>query len=191
MITQQQARDDLVAIIASELAAIDGFDPNDRNDSIYAVQWSGGPASEPLGDEWSINYLPKGERIAAAILANEQHPDAPPSTLEAVKITAQQQALDRLGDDAVTQAMEAAGLVSYGEETGIYSVPVPAMKNRVGRIMAALIAERDALTAVNAPSTLHAELEYLANRIRPDVEAAPWVLADLRAIIAKHFGDAK
>lgn len=59
----------IVAAIAGELARLDGYDPEDQNGGLYDLRWSGGSAPEPLGDAWSMDYLPKAERIAAAIAA--------------------------------------------------------------------------------------------------------------------------
>lgn len=63
--------DEAAALIASELAAIDGFDAADDNCGLYDVQWTGGPTPEPLGDAWNMDYLPKGERIAKALAQYE------------------------------------------------------------------------------------------------------------------------
>ncbi len=60
---------ELAVVIAAELAVLDGFNPEDPQDSLFTLQWSGGSAPEPLGDAWSMDYLPKGERIAAAVFA--------------------------------------------------------------------------------------------------------------------------
>lgn len=56
--------------IACELASIDGHDPEDMNGELYHLRWSGGSCPEPLGDMFSLEYLPKAERIARTI---EQH----------------------------------------------------------------------------------------------------------------------
>ena len=61
--------DKVAALIASELAALDGYDPNDPNSGLYDLRWSGGPTPEPEGDAWNMDYMPKGEHIAAAVAA--------------------------------------------------------------------------------------------------------------------------
>ena len=64
----RRARDAEVAVlIASELARIDGYDPEDQHGGLYDLRWSGGPNPEPEGDAWHMDYLPKGERIAAIL----------------------------------------------------------------------------------------------------------------------------
>ncbi len=57
----------LIAAIASELARVDGYDPDDQHGGLYDLRWSGGPTPEPEGDAWSMDYLPTAERIAKAI----------------------------------------------------------------------------------------------------------------------------
>jgi hypothetical protein len=67
-LTARRARDAEVAVlIASELARIDGYDPEDQHGGLYDLRWSGGPNPEPEGDAWHMDYLPKGERIAAIL----------------------------------------------------------------------------------------------------------------------------
>lgn len=63
------ALDRLTHLIASELARIDGFDPDDQHGGLYDLRWQGGSMPEPLGDAWSMDYLPKAERIAHAAVA--------------------------------------------------------------------------------------------------------------------------
>jgi len=58
--------DALALVIARELAKCDGLDPDDQQDTLYSLAWSHG---EPLGDVFHIEYLPKGEKIAEACLA--------------------------------------------------------------------------------------------------------------------------
>ena len=55
--------------IASELAMIDGFDPDDEHGGLYDLRWQGSSMPEPLGDAWSMDYLPKAERIARTAVA--------------------------------------------------------------------------------------------------------------------------
>ena len=55
--------DELAAMLAHELAEMDGMD----EDSLFELRWSGGPCPEPLGDAWNMDYLPKGERLAAVV----------------------------------------------------------------------------------------------------------------------------
>lgn len=65
-------RDDRIALVIAEaLAREDGFDPADQDCGLYDLRWSGGVSPEPLGDAWKMDYLPRGERIAAAL--REQH----------------------------------------------------------------------------------------------------------------------
>jgi len=59
--------EDLAVIIASELARIDGYDPEDQHSGLYELRWTGFPTPEPEGDAWNMDYLPKAERIAKAI----------------------------------------------------------------------------------------------------------------------------
>lgn len=71
--TQNAAeRPSAAQIIAAELARIDGYDPEDQHGGLYDLRWSGGPSPEPQGNAWSMDYLPKAERIAAAI--DSHHP---------------------------------------------------------------------------------------------------------------------
>lgn len=58
-------RDRMPALIAARLAADDGYDPEDQHGGLYDLRWSGGPEPEPQGDAWSMDYLPRGEKIAA------------------------------------------------------------------------------------------------------------------------------
>jgi hypothetical protein len=60
---------DEAAVIACELARIDGYDPEDKQGGLYDLRWSSGSAPEPLGDAWSMDYLPKAEKISAALTA--------------------------------------------------------------------------------------------------------------------------
>lgn len=60
-------QDNLIAAIASELARVDGYDPDDQHGGLYDLRWSGGPTPEPEGDAWSMDYLPTAKRIAKAI----------------------------------------------------------------------------------------------------------------------------
>lgn len=55
--------DDLAALLAHELAQMDGMD----EDGLFELRWSGGTCPEPLGDAWNMDYLPKGERLAATV----------------------------------------------------------------------------------------------------------------------------
>ena len=55
--------DDLAALLAHELAQMDGMD----EDGLFELRWSGGTCPEPLGDAWNMDYLPKGERLAASV----------------------------------------------------------------------------------------------------------------------------
>jgi hypothetical protein len=59
--------------IACALARMDGYDATDRECGLYDLRWSGGPNPEPEGDAWSMEYLPKGERIAEVIAGHAQH----------------------------------------------------------------------------------------------------------------------
>lgn len=63
---------DEVRTIACALAREDGFDPDDKHGGLYDLRWSGGPTPEPLGDAWAMDYLPKAERIAAALAGKAQ-----------------------------------------------------------------------------------------------------------------------
>ena len=47
--------DDLAALLAHELAQMDGMD----EDGLFELRWSGGTCPEPLGDAWNMDYLPK------------------------------------------------------------------------------------------------------------------------------------
>jgi hypothetical protein len=58
---------EIATIIASELATMDGYEPGDVHSGLHDLQWSGGCNPEPLGDEWSLTYEPKGWRIAKAL----------------------------------------------------------------------------------------------------------------------------
>lgn len=58
-----------VVAIASELARIDGYDPDDMHGGLYDLRWTGGREPEPAGDAWNMDYLPKAERIAVALRA--------------------------------------------------------------------------------------------------------------------------
>ncbi len=53
--------------LAAELAKEDGYDINDMNCGLYDLRWSSGTSPEPLGDAWSMDYLPRAERIVAAL----------------------------------------------------------------------------------------------------------------------------
>jgi len=55
--------DDLAALLAYELAQMDSMD----EDGLFELRWSGGNCPEPLGDAWNMDYLPKGERLAASV----------------------------------------------------------------------------------------------------------------------------
>ena len=55
----------LAVVIAQELADIDGMDFDD----LHQLRWSGGAVPEPVGDAWSMDYYPKGERIARRLAA--------------------------------------------------------------------------------------------------------------------------
>ena len=55
--------DELAAMLAHEMAEIDGMD----EDGLFELRWSGGACPEPLGDAWNMDYLPKGERLAAVV----------------------------------------------------------------------------------------------------------------------------
>lgn len=60
-----------IAAIASELARIDGYDPEDEQGGLYHVVWSGQPP-EPMGDVWNLEYMPKAKRIAKALGYHER-----------------------------------------------------------------------------------------------------------------------
>lgn len=60
----QPAQVDVEREIACALAEADGFDPDDQHGGLYDLRWSGGPAPEPLGDAWTMDYLPRAEQIA-------------------------------------------------------------------------------------------------------------------------------
>lgn len=55
--------DELAALLANKLAEMDGMD----EDGLFELRWSRGAQPEPLGDAWNIDYLPKGERLAAVV----------------------------------------------------------------------------------------------------------------------------
>lgn len=55
--------DDLAALLAHELAQMDGMDEA----GLFELRWTGGACPEPLGDAWNMDYLPKGERLAASV----------------------------------------------------------------------------------------------------------------------------
>lgn len=55
--------DELAAMLAYELAEMDGLD----EDGLFELRWSGGACPEPLGDAWNMDYMPKGERLAAIV----------------------------------------------------------------------------------------------------------------------------
>lgn len=65
--------DEAVMVIASELARIDGYDPEDQHGGLYDLRWSGGPEPEPQGDAWNMDYLPRATRIAKALASQSQH----------------------------------------------------------------------------------------------------------------------
>jgi len=70
----QPADADTAHIIACALAAYEGYDPDDKHGGLYDVKWSGGSEPEPLGDLFSLEYLPRAERIVAAL---NQQPGGP------------------------------------------------------------------------------------------------------------------
>jgi hypothetical protein len=75
-LTARRAMDaEAARLIACELARIDGYDPEDQDSDLYDVCWSSGSNPEPLGDVWQMDYLPKGERIAAALLPFQRSDD--------------------------------------------------------------------------------------------------------------------
>lgn len=55
--------DELAALLANKLAEMDHMD----EDGLFELRWSGGTYPEPLGDAWNMDYLPKGERLAASV----------------------------------------------------------------------------------------------------------------------------
>jgi hypothetical protein len=55
--------EELVALLANKLAEMDHMD----EDALFSLRWSGGPEPEPLGDAWNMDYLPKGEQLAAVV----------------------------------------------------------------------------------------------------------------------------
>ncbi len=62
----------LTALIADELARIDGYDPEDQRGGLYDLRWTGGTEPEPAGDAWTMDYLPKAERIARRLASAQQ-----------------------------------------------------------------------------------------------------------------------
>lgn len=64
--------EELAVLIADELARIDGYDPEDPHGGLYDLRWSGGPEPEPAGDAWTMDYLPKAERIARSLTSAKQ-----------------------------------------------------------------------------------------------------------------------
>lgn len=59
----------IVHRIARALAVEDGYDPDDKACGLYDLRWSGGTEPEPVGDAFTMDYLPRAERIAAIISA--------------------------------------------------------------------------------------------------------------------------
>ena len=55
--------DELAALLANKLAEMDHMD----EDALFSLRWSGGTEPEPLGDAWNMDYLPKGEQLAAVV----------------------------------------------------------------------------------------------------------------------------
>lgn len=67
--TVELTDDDLAHQIACVLAEVDGYDPDDMNCGLYDLRWSGGSAPEPLGDAFSLEYLPKAYRICQELFS--------------------------------------------------------------------------------------------------------------------------
>lgn len=59
----------LVHHIACALAVEDGYDPDDKACGLYDLRWSGGTEPELVGDAFTMDYLPRAERIAAILAA--------------------------------------------------------------------------------------------------------------------------
>ena len=57
-----------IAELAIKLAEFDGLD----EDSMFQLQWSGGSAPEPLGDAFSMDYLPRAEQLFLVIQQHSQ-----------------------------------------------------------------------------------------------------------------------
>jgi hypothetical protein len=58
-----ETNDELAALLANKLAEMDNMD----EDALFSLRWSGGTAPEPMGDAWNMDYLPKGEQLAAVV----------------------------------------------------------------------------------------------------------------------------
>ena len=81
-----EGRGEVATVIATELAKLDGYDPTDPHGGLYDLRWSGGTEPEPQGDAWSMDYLPKAEKIAAALTPQPQGDSSPNADRMAIRM---------------------------------------------------------------------------------------------------------
>ena len=135
------ALDRLTHLIASELARIDGFDPDDQHGGLYDLRWQGG----------SMHYLPKAERIAHAAVAAMAEREA----ALVARVAELEESFARAGlnaREAQTKAHEATIALgtAKAEIARLELVQVPALVKEVEALRAALRNLVGAVSSINS-----------------------------------------
>lgn len=106
--------DELSAMLAHELAQMDGMD----EDGLFELRWSGGTCPEPLGDAWNMDYLPKGERLAAVVEQQEAALEKKGVVLADLALVIENDEQTRLAIDSATavRVYAAAGISEVGKQ---------------------------------------------------------------------------